>query len=177
MDDTEETALLVVRCQLGEPEALARLVRRWHVPLWNYLRRMADSTEAADDLAQETWIGVMRGLPRLREPDRFAPWLFTIARRALTNRLREQYARDVPPAVEPVETGADDLVIDRIRLLAGLADLPLLEREVLVLFHLEDLSLQECADVLGVPVGTVKSRLFRARRMLRAILLEKGFHP
>jgi RNA polymerase sigma-70 factor (ECF subfamily) len=58
-------------------------------------------------------------------------------------------------------------VIERLDLTRWLEEVPLVEREVLVLFHLEDLSLEECAQVLGVPVGTVKSRLFRARQLLR----------
>ncbi|SDX96398.1 RNA polymerase sigma-70 factor, ECF subfamily [Amycolatopsis xylanica] len=168
-----DEALLVVRCQLGERDALAELVRRWHTPLWNYLRRMVNTAELADDLTQETWVAVLRGLPRLKEAERFAPWLFTIARRSLLNRLREDYR--VPPEPEPPVV-AGDPVLDRVELLAGLAGLPLLEREVLVLFHLHDLSLADCAAVLDVPAGTVKSRLFRARGMLRARLAEKGFH-
>lgn len=172
MVDTADE-LLVVRCQLGERDALAELVRRWHTPLWNYLRRMASSAEAADDLAQEAWLAVLRSLPRLREPGRFPPWLFTIARRVLVNRLREQYRPEAEPP--PVPDGPEDTFVDRVELVAGLAALPLLEREVLVLFHLQDLSLRECAAVLEVPPGTVKSRLFRARRMLRDRLLEKGF--
>jgi RNA polymerase sigma factor (sigma-70 family) len=167
----DRTELLVVRCQLGERDALAELVRTWHTQLWNYARRMAGSAELADELTQETWVAVLRGLPSLRSPERFAPWLFSIARRRLANRLRELYREPAVVADEPV---FDD-PLDRVELLAGLAALPLLEREVLVLFHVHDLSLQECAEVVGVPVGTVKSRLFRARRMLRDALLERGY--
>ncbi|GLZ28998.1 RNA polymerase sigma factor [Lentzea sp. NBRC 105346] len=169
----DPTALLVVRCQLGERDALAELVRTWHTQLWNYARRMAGDAETADELTQETWVAVLRGLPKLREPERFAPWLFTIARRSLMNRLRAQYAQ--PPDEAPEEVPEPD-PLDRIELLNGLKGLPLVEREVLVLFHVHDLSLQECAEVIRVPAGTVKSRLFRARRMLREHLVERGFH-
>ncbi|MBC6457268.1 RNA polymerase sigma factor [Actinomadura sp. HBU206391] len=184
MDGTDDVALLVVRCQLGEREALRQLVKTWHTPLWNYLRRMAGSADNADDLAQDAWVGVFRGLPGLREPERFAPWLFTIARRVVMNRLREEYAeqRDAEAGAGWAESGAgrpeagsDDITVDRLELLAGLADLPVIEREVLVLFHLQDLSLRDCAQVLQIPEGTVKSRLFRARQMLRSHLLGKGF--
>ncbi|WP_182873415.1 RNA polymerase sigma factor [Microbispora sp. H10670] len=78
--------LLVTRAQLGERAALAQLVARWRMPVWTYVRRMLDA-ERADDVAQEVWLAVVRGLPRLREPGRFAPWLFTIARRSVTDRL------------------------------------------------------------------------------------------
>ncbi|MFI7451933.1 RNA polymerase sigma factor [Nonomuraea sp. NPDC049714] len=135
--------LLVVRAQLGERAALAELVARWRVPIWTYVRRMLDA-ERADDMTQEIWPAVVRGLSRLREPGRFVPWLFTIARRSVTDRLRSEYAQ---------------------------------EREILVLFYLEDLSVEDRARICQVPVGTVKSRLDRARRLLREHLDGKGHRP
>ncbi|MFI7130333.1 RNA polymerase sigma factor [Nonomuraea sp. NPDC050153] len=168
--------LLVVRAQLGERAAWAELVARWRVPVWTYVRRMLDG-ERADDVTQEIWLAVVRGLPRLREPGRFAPWLFTIARRSVTDRLRGEYAReresfttDEAMVEDPVEA-----MVDRAELVAALAGLPVLEREILVLFYLEDLSVEECAQICLVPAGTVKSRLNRARRMLREHLEERGY--
>lgn len=156
---------LVVRSQLGEREAFGELVRVWHRPVWEYVRRMLGKPELADDVSQEVWLAVVRGLPRLREPERFAAWLFTVARRSVVNHLRDRYAEQPGPPAEPSDPA--DAVVDRLDLTRWLEEVPVVEREVLVLFHLEDLSLEECAQVLGVPVGTVKSRLFRARRMLR----------
>ena len=170
--------LLVVRAQLGERAALAELVARWRTPVWTYVRRMLDA-ERADDVSQEIWLAVVRGLPRLREPARFAPWLFTIARRSVTDRLRGQYARE-EVAVDEEPAGADDpvaAVVDRAELVAALAGLPLPEREILVLYYLEDLPVEDCAQICGIPAGTVKSRLSRARRLLRTNLEEKGFRP
>jgi RNA polymerase sigma factor (sigma-70 family) len=167
--------LLVVRCQLGEREAFAELLRAWHEPVRAYVWRMLSSGDA-DDVAQEVWLAVLRGLPRLRRADRFTPWLFTIARRAVVNRLREDYARaEVADGTEPAGPDASDLVLDRAAVTAGLAGLPMREREVLILFYLQDLSLETCAEICAVPVGTVKSRLSRARRMLRDELLQKGY--
>ncbi|SEG96766.1 RNA polymerase sigma-70 factor, ECF subfamily [Nonomuraea solani] len=167
--------LLVVRAQLGERAALAELVHRWRVPVWTYARRMLDA-ERADDVAQEIWLAVIRGLPRLREPGRFRPWLFTIARRSVAERLRGEYAEaEAHAGAEPPV--AEDLagaVVERADLMAVLAGLPVLEREIVVLFYLEDLTVQDCAQVCGIPVGTVKSRLSRARRLLRELLTEKG---
>jgi RNA polymerase sigma-70 factor (ECF subfamily) len=168
--------LLVVRAQLGNRSALEDLIARWQRPVWLYVRRVLDA-ERADDVAQEAWIAVVRALPRLREPDRFAPWLFTIVRRAALNRLRGQYA-DRHELVGDLERGDVDRsgpatrdpldgLADRAEMVGRLAGLPLLEREVLVLHYLEDLSVQDCAQVCGVPVGTIKSRLNRARRLLR----------
>lgn len=167
--------LLVVRCQLGERDAFAELVRAWHDPVWTYVRRMLGPAEA-DDLTQEVWLAVVRGLPRLRQPDRFAPWLFTVARRAVTNRLRAEYARpEIVGDTEPSGPDPADRVLDRAELAAGLAEVPVRERETLILFYLGDQSLQSCAEICAVPVGTVKSRLSRGRRMLRDALVEKGY--
>ncbi|GAA4557700.1 RNA polymerase sigma factor [Planotetraspora kaengkrachanensis] len=167
--------LLVVRCQLGERAAFAELVQAWHVPVWRYVRRMLDA-DRADDVTQEIWLAVIGGLPRLADPGRFTPWLFTIARRAVTNRLREEYARAETSSNE--ETAAEDSIaalVDRAELMAGLSGVPVLEREILVLFYLEDLSIEDCAEICGIPTGTVKSRLNRARRLLREHLTERGF--
>ncbi|MGR6918942.1 RNA polymerase sigma factor [[Actinomadura] parvosata] len=176
--------LLVVRAQLGERAALAELVARWRVPVWTYVRRMLDA-ERADDVSQEIWLAVVRGLPRLREPERFAPWLFTIARRSITDRLRGQYAREHETLMPAADASTGDAftgdaftgdavaaMVDRAVLVEALARLPLPEREVLVLHYLEDLPVADCAHICQVPAGTIKSRLSRARRLLRTCLEE-----
>jgi RNA polymerase sigma factor (sigma-70 family) len=166
--------LLVVRCQLGEREAFTELVRGWHPRVERYVGRMLGGTD--DDVVQEIWLAVVRGLPRLRRPDRFTPWLFTVARRAVMNRLRDAYAR---PDTEPIDDvpARDETegVVDRETLTGALAALPAREREVLLLFYLEDLPLETCAQICAVPVGTVKSRLNRARGLLRLELVRKGY--
>ncbi|WP_169946670.1 RNA polymerase sigma factor [Microbispora sp. H11081] len=178
--------LLVIRAQLGERGALPELLAGWRMPVWTYVRRMLDA-DRADDVSQEVWLAVVRGLPRLREPGRFAPWLFTIARRSVTDRLRDEYARAVETTgygdiagagvtegitEDPVET-----MVDRAALVSVLSALPVLEREILVLFYLEDLPVEECAYVCRIPAGTVKSRLNRARRLLREHLLPEHLLP
>ncbi|MET9224434.1 RNA polymerase sigma factor [Lentzea sp. NPDC003310] len=166
--------LLIVRCRLGERDAFPELVHRWHGAVDRYVRRMLAGPD--DDVVQEVWLAVFKGLPALRQPDRFAPWLFAIARRAVANRLRDAYAQ--PEPVPPEEqSGPDDTdaVADREVLAGALGALPVREREVLLLFYLEDLSLEACAQICEVPVGTVKSRLNRARRLLRDELARKEY--
>jgi RNA polymerase sigma factor (sigma-70 family) len=170
----------VGRCQLGEREAVRELVQLWHAPLWRYVRGMVGSGHLADDLAQEVWVAVVRGLQRLRQPERFAPWLFTIARRTVADHLRQVYTAplDASAVEDDAVADEDDLlgtVLTTMEIEAGLSGLPPLEREVLILFHLQDLPLASCAQVLGVPPGTVKSRLHRARRMVRDVLIERGY--
>jgi RNA polymerase sigma factor (sigma-70 family) len=193
VERTARDARLVVQAQLGDRRALAELVERWHDPVWRYVRRMLDASGPADDVSQEVWAAALKALPRLRQPERFAPWLFTIARRSVMNQLRVRYATAGPAGAGPddddlaasegdggpmtgrADTDEADTVLDREQLSSGLVELPVAEREVLILFYLHDLPLEDCAQILQIPVGTVKSRLFRARRLLRDRLIEKGY--
>lgn len=174
----QEDELLVIRCQLGERAAFDELTERWHPPVWNYLRRVIGADDAAKDVAQDVWLRVLRGIARLRDGSRLRPWLFGIARRALMDRLRQQYAGVVDSDIDVAELAADQTTDSREREIADmeheLERLPVTEREVLTLFYLRELSLAEVAEVLGVPIGTVKSRMFRARRLLRQALDSKG---
>lgn len=175
-----EDDLLAVRCQLGEREAFAELVRRWHEPLWKYARRLTGDDDAAAETVQEAWLRVLRGIARLRHPERLRAWLFGITRRVVMDRLRVRYSEPAMVAIDDVDVAAGDAgdLADDIQVLhEELNQLPLLEREVLVLFYLRELTLNELAEVLGVPVGTIKSRLFRARHSLRRQLEGKGVQP
>jgi RNA polymerase sigma factor (sigma-70 family) len=166
--------LLVIRCQLGEREAFTELVQGWHSTVERYVGRMLGGPD--DDVVQEIWLAVVKGLPRLRRPDRFTPWLFTVARRAVMNRLREAYTRPEPVPVDDASSeDAADGVVNRETLAGALAALPVREREALLLFYLEDLPVEACAQICAVPVGTIKSRLNRARRLLRLELVRKGY--
>jgi len=177
-EDTEslQNELIVVRCQLGERPAFEELVERWHVGLWRYVRRMVERDEQAEEVVQETWLRALRELPRLREPARFAPWFYGIARRVLMDRLRQKHAHliedtdpeDLAVDIEAPAFDAEDVA----RLRDGVLRLPLAEREALTLFYLEGLSIHEVAEVVDAPEGTVKSRLHRARRMLRRVIEE-----
>ena len=170
--------LLVVRCQLGEPDAFDTLIRRWNGPLWTYIQRMTGGDDAAQDVLQDVWLSGIRGNPRLRDGSRLRGWLFGIARRALMDRLRRIYATPPPTDIDAEAIEAEPEPLDREAEIAALEEtlhtMPLGEREVLTLFYLRDLSLAEIADALNVPVGTVKSRLFRARKMLRTLMEGKA---
>lgn len=166
--------LLAIRCKLGERAAFDELIERYADRLRSYVRRVADSDVEADDLVQDTWLRVLRGMPGLRDPARLRSWLFGIAHRVIIDRLRLRYAE---PAHAPVEVLVDeaDLQDEHLRhdqVERGLAALAPPEREAVVLCYLEQLSLAEMAEVTAVPIGTVKSRLHRARTRLRAVLEE-----
>jgi RNA polymerase sigma factor (sigma-70 family) len=173
-----EDEWLVVRCQLGERPAFDVLVERWHAPLWRYVRQLTPNDDVAQEIAQEVWLRVIRGIRRLRDGAKWRAWLFGIARRVLMDRLRAQYAMPLAAETEIADVPVDDTGVDPEVLSAALHDelarLPFIEREVLTLVYLRELSLGEVADVLGVPLGTVKSRLFRARHLLRRELEARG---
>jgi RNA polymerase sigma factor (sigma-70 family) len=171
---------LVVRCQLGERDAFDELVARWQLPLWRYARQLTGHDAASDDATQDVWLRVLRGIARLREGAKLRPWLFGIAHRVLMDRLRAQYrmplVSDDAADLEaiPIDESALQLEADLAALSDGLARLPAPACEVLTLFYLQQLSLDEVSQVLAVPVGTVKSRLHRARRLLRLQLDIQG---
>jgi RNA polymerase sigma factor (sigma-70 family) len=171
--------LLVARCQLGDPAAFDDLVARWHEPLWRYVRGASGDAVMAEDVLQDGWLRILRGIDRLQDAARLRPWLFSIVRRALMDRLRTRYTHESHEPlddIEPADEGvADELAwADRDRLMAALDMLPAPERETITLFYLEELDLKEVAQLQGVPVGTVKSRLHRARRLLRERLTSHG---
>lgn len=186
----QEDEYLAVRCQLGEPAAFEELIARWQGPLWTYVRRLVGEEDGAREVLQDAWLRILRGIARLRDGAKLRAWLFGIVRRTLMDRLRSEYSRagevelgDLDPAAEPGlgDVGGpeswDGREADLQALEAGLGRLPLLEREVLTLFYLRELSLSEVAETLGVPVGTVKSRLFRARNLLRREMSERRPSP
>jgi RNA polymerase sigma-70 factor (ECF subfamily) len=169
--DSRIDALLAVRCQIGERAAFDELITRWHQPLWRYLRRLSSSDDAARDIAQDTWIRVFRGIARLRDPAKLRSWLFGVARNVAMDQLRSQYSQMPRVEVDLDSIAAEEpdvnLEEEFATLEVGLESLPIVERETLTLFYLRELSLEEIAGLVEVPLGTVKSRLFRARRMLR----------
>lgn len=169
--------LLVIRCQLGERHAFDALIARWAAPVAGYARRVCEDDDAAAELTQDIWLRVLRGVDRLHDPRRFRAWLFGIAHRAFIDVLRRRY-RAFPPLADDSGQVADDDSHDDHgdleRMERGLGRLPPIEREILTLFYLQELTIDEAAAVLAIPAGTVKSRLHRARRLLRCELEKEG---
>jgi RNA polymerase sigma-70 factor (ECF subfamily) len=166
--------VLVLRCQAGDESAFAELVERWTPRLRYYLRRMLDGPDA-DDALQDVWLDVHRGLGRLSEVAAFPAWLFRLARdrvfRLLRRRKRTEPLLDLDPPASDDEPGFG--VEDAARIHAALAGLPHEQREVVVLRFVQEMAYDDIAAVVGVPVGTVRSRLHYAKRALR-LILERG---
>jgi RNA polymerase sigma-70 factor, ECF subfamily len=176
VDHTPERALdeyLVSLSQSGSSEALDGLARRWTPRLLRYAARLLggrDSAEAARDVVQETWIGAIRGLRGLRDPAQFPAWIYGIATRKCADAIRANIRRrrlDWEAAGESSRT-VENLTSDsQIDLANGIRRLPPIHRAVVHLLYREELSVDEIAAVLGIPAGTVKSRLHHARDTLK----------
>lgn len=163
---------LVVECQLGNAEAFTALVRRWHRAFVLRAERLIGDREAALEVAQESWIGIIRGLSGLRDPRRFPGWAMRIVANKARDRIRrERSRRGVADAVRLDVEPAIDRDLERVR--DGLAELEPEQRALLRLHYLEGRPLAEIAAGLGVPEGTVKSRLHHARNQLRLCLEER----
>ena len=166
---------LVASARVGDHEAFALLVRRWHPKLLAHAWRLLGDPEQARDAVQDAWREIVRGMPRLADTSAFPAWAYRIvSRRAarLIQGLRGE--RRLAEAVEqqPREqfAGPDEGDLDSYRLRQAIAGLPAEQRAAIALFHLEDMSVAEVAVALDVPVGTVKTRLMNGRKKLRAAL-------
>lgn len=160
---------LVRAAAAGDDEAFADLVRLAQPHLWRFLLHLVSDHDVAADLLQDTLVAAHRALPRFRFESSLSTWLLRIARNNATDhhrriarqtRLAEQAAAVARPAMPDIGDAAE------VR--AAIAALPLHLREVFVLVEVFGLRYREAADVLDVPDGTVKSRMFHARRQLVA---------
>ena len=166
-------ALHVAAAVAGEGEGWAMLLRRRGPRLYSHARRLSDSHEAAQDIVQDAWIEIHRGLPGLREPSAFLPWALRIVTRRAAAEVRGQIgrrrlARELAAEPEPEPQASGDG--EATALAHAIAALPRDQAATLALFYLEDMRVAEVAIALDVPPGTVKTRLMHARQKLRAIL-------
>jgi len=172
-------AELMARVRRGDEDAFATLVDRHKDPLVAYLARLTGSLDRAEDLAQETFLRLYRAAPRYREQGYLAAFLYRIATNLVRSEARRErrwrsllgeLARLGPGHREEVEPGGPRRLLARElrgRLAEAVTALPLGLRAPLVLFEIDDWPQGEIARVLGCRVGTVKSRLHRARARLR----------
>lgn len=166
--------LLVLDCQTGDLDALKQLVDRWQPRLLRYAFRLTHSQDAAPDIVQEAWMAIVKGLAKLDDPARFRPWAYRITTRKSVDWIhRQQRKRSLEQivAAEPSSDGTtshpNDSNGDLGRLQDALAVLPEEERRLLLLHYVECLAIGEIAEVLAIPAGTVKSRLFHCRKKLK----------
>jgi RNA polymerase sigma-70 factor (ECF subfamily) len=165
---------LVIRAQGGDQEAFADLVYAIADRFLAVSHRILSDISLAEDATQQALLSIWQDLPQLRDPARFEAWSYRLLVRACYAEGRRERRGGtnirVLPDVDPAAAGELESVVDRDQLDRAFRRLSLEHRAVVVLHHYLDLTLDEVADVLGVPVGTIRSRLHHAMRGLRAAL-------
>ncbi len=163
---------LVTRAQQGDQDAFAALARAVGGRLQAVAERILREPDRAEDATQQALVDIWRDLPALRDPDRFEAWAHRVLVRACYAEARR--ARRAPSirllAIDPPTGDALGVVHDRDQIERGFRKLSLDQRAVVVLYHYLDLPVDEIATTLGIPEGTVRSRLHHALRGLRAAL-------
>ena len=165
---------LVEAASHGDREAYADLVRSRGDRLFAIAQRILRDVHRAEDAVQEALVIAWRDLPSLRDPDRFDAWLYRVLVRACVAEARRDRRIGATIRVLPAELpgGSDDYVAvaDRDELERGFRRLPVEQRAIIVLRHFVGLEPAAIAEVLGIPAGTVRSRLHHAHRAMRAAL-------
>ena len=171
---------LIRRAKRGDAEAIEGLIKAHQVSLYHFMLRMTGRPEAAEDIAQEAFVRVLRNLERFDEKYRFSTWLFTIARRLWINEYQKfkptfdsevvgsAQGNDQRPEVALEHHDRQEGATEAIE--KALAALSPRQEEIILLFHACGCSIQEIALRQGMPLGTVKSHLFRARKRMASVL-------
>lgn len=181
-----ELAEILQRCRAGDELAWEHLVRAWQGRVCAIAYGYVGSVEEARDVAQNVFIQVYRRLGEIPDAERFPAWMVRVARNAALDRTRRIRARppaeDLPAtevrglAVQTPDPEASWVLEERRRLLhRAIASLGGLSREMILLREIQGLALEEIADLLAVPLGTVKSRCNRARlELAQAVLAQQA---
>lgn len=176
----EDERRVIARMAAGDRPALAELYARYERPLLAYLRLLKPDAGLAEELLQDTLLAAWTGAHGYAGQASVQGWLLGIARRRAHDTLRRRALRladnselEETPSAEP---NPEDLLLaaaERDEVTAAIARLAPIHREVLVLTFVHELSYQDLAEVLGIPIGTVKSRLSHAKRAVRTLLRAK----
>jgi len=175
----QEERLLVAASKKGDQDAFAQLVQQHQRRVFNLVFRMLQQYEEANEITQETFLAAWQGLRSFRGDARFSTWLYRIAYNCALKQL-EQRKRDkaLQGAIQSEQVlananqeGRVDAALERrarqVLVHEQLATLPSKYRIVLVLRHLQDMTYEEMAEILTMPIGTIKTHLFRARNLLK----------
>src|SRR5260370_21910266 len=159
---------LMVEFQRGAREAFEELFARYRGPVYGFFRRRLESQERAEDLAQETFLAVIRATARYEPRALVRTYLYGIALKLVAAERRKQ--KNTPANQSDAEPATDDATEEALWVRQALGKLDVGEREILMLREYEQLSYSEIAELLRLPVNTVRSRLFRSRMALKSYL-------
>lgn len=165
----------------GDRRAFELLIDRFDIRLLYYVRKLIDDSNHAQDIVQETWVCAFRSLPRLRDPKAFQSWLYRIAHGYVAKELHRHYRRREDQAMIDVVDESfveDEMRVEQAAVIhAALSELSPPHREILLLRFMEDFSIEEIANTLDLPPGSVKSRLHYAKNALRTVLTRLNERP
>ena len=172
--------LPVSLARAGDSAAWDTLFRRYQLPLYVYIFELVRDEQASLDIVQETFINAARYISNLRDDDKFGSWMFGIAHQKCIQRWRkrareEMFREEFSQTPDELESGPDELLIrqeQEAEFMNLLNQLPAPQRSVLLLYFMEDFSLEEIAGISGVSIGTVKSRLHYAKKSLRQLAVD-----
>ncbi len=175
VNNAPEDARLVAAVLRGDKEAFATLVRRYDRPVYHLAYRTLRDAEEARDVAQEAFFKAFRSMRTFRPDAKFSTWIFSITYHACCDRLNRRKRFSVEELPERADTapGPEHRVIaldEAQRLRDAIDALPEKYRAVVTLYHLQGQQYDEIAAILGLPMGTVKTHLFRAKEQLRRLL-------
>ena len=185
----QDDLLLVAASKNGDQDAFAQLVQRYQRRVFNLVYRMLQQYDEATEITQETFLAAWQGLPAFRGDARFPTWLYRIAYncslKQLELRKRDralQVALETEQVLEDANNenraNAEIDARDRQALIQEhLSHLPAKYRIVLILRHLQDKTYEEMAEILTMPIGTIKTHLFRARNLLKERLQSLNREP
>lgn len=181
---------LISKAIAGREDGFEELVRRYQRPITSYVFRMLGDYDSALDVTQEVFIKVYNSLTKYSSEYKFSTWLYRIAHNAAIDHMRRNSMIGQSLETENAD-GTYQLQLEspgptpeqdrersewRTEISSVVKCLPSAYRDLIMLRHSYDLSYDEIAEVTGLPLGTVKNRLFRAREMMREIFVERGFH-
>lgn len=155
------------------------IVLRYYEDVYRYAFRLSGNGDDASDLAQQTYLQAGRRLHQLREIERCRSWLLAIVRTCFLKsiqRRRPSLATDLDLEIRQVTASDSQADIDREGINIALAELPESDRVILLMFYFEELSYKEIAHQLDIPIGTVMSRLSRAKKRMREELELRDIH-
>jgi RNA polymerase sigma-70 factor (ECF subfamily) len=164
--------ILVMDCQSGSVKAMEILVSRWQKRLWCYAYNLTGNSEAAWDITQESWLGIIKGLRKLHDPANFRAWAYRITTNKSIDWIRKSKAVKQISIEEIEEQQSSQKKDPGVKELLDKLDMR--KKAVLSLYYFEQLSIPEISAALKIPKGTVKSRLSKARKELKE-LYQKHF--
>ena len=169
---------LVVRAQRGDEQAFTRLLAPMYDRLHQVAYRMLRDRHLAEEAVQHAALKMWQALPTLRDPERFEAWSYRLVVNACHSEARRRTRRshEVNALIHREPTVRDEFgrIHDRDQLERGFARLSMDQRAVVVLHHYLDMTVDDVADVLGIPPGTARSRLHRAIANMRDVLAEES---